>query len=96
MATKGTKQPLHTSMLGRKVRLGWSTAQTNAWVKANSDSGLSVPIIPAIYAKHGQAVGEVVNVYLSDGTPTYDVLVGTDLLVGLNGRHNISEVLPEA
>lgn len=88
------KQQIHTSMLGRRVQLGYSPKQIQAWVAENPGKSCNVATLCGQYEEFGLAVGEIVNVYMEDGTVVYDVLVDTDLLVGLSAKYNFAEVLP--
>lgn len=46
-----------SGLLGRKVRLGWSTEQMNAWASENPGKSLNSKLIPAQYAQCGRQEG---------------------------------------
>lgn len=91
------KAKLETSMLGRRVKLGWSPEQIQTWAEKNPGKPLDVRSISGRYGAYGQQEGEIVNVYTEPGTsaPSYDVLMPNgQLLEGLSMKFNIEAVLP--
>ena len=88
------KKEILSSLLGRKVKLGWSVTQANEWGLAHPGEHLNCKLVPAIWRQYGQREAEIVNIYLSDGKPYYDVEIDGNIIVGLAAEINF-DLLPK-
>ena len=59
------KQQIHTQMLGKKVRI---------MAMSQGDSSQDPNSPHARYNRRDGQVGEIINVYLKEGSPAYDIL----------------------
>lgn len=83
--TAMAKQNYHTSLIGRKVRLGLNIEQITEWLQANPGKPTDdIKIVPKQYSRHGGRVGAIVGAYLIQTSrgmePIYTVESMGDLL----------------